>query len=581
MTPPTAWLGEAPPWLVSLPVLLPLAGAALTLIGGRRPAVQRAVSLTVLSMVVAIAAILLVVVDRHGPLVLWFGAWKEPLGIALVADRLSALMLLVSAVVTLGVLVYSIGQGMTGDERDTPLTIYHPTFLVLSAGVSNAFLSGDLFNLFVSFEMLLFASYVLLTLGGTGARIRAGTIYVVVNVVSSALFLISLAGVYAATGSLNLAQLAGRLEDVDPSVALVLQLLLLTTFAIKAAVFPLSFWLPDSYPTAPAPVTAVFAGLLTKVGVYAIIRTQTLLFPDSPLTDVLLVAALLTLLVGILGAVAQSDIKRMLSFTLVSHIGYMVFGIAVATTAGYAGAIFYVAHHITIQTTLFLVLGLVERRAGSTSVIKLGGLARLAPLLGLLFFVPAMNLAGIPPMSGFLGKVALTQAGLADGTSLALAVVVAAMLTSLLTLYAVAKAWSLAFWRTPEEAHEDAREMGLQIGRDHGDVGPSAHSYAQATVTHRDHVHIGATTVVTRDQDEIRRILDSDEIDQDLHQLSAAGVLPTRLPRTMVGATAALAVASLTLSVVAGPLFGYAQRAAQDALRPDTYVDAVLPGGSR
>ena len=188
---------------------------------------------------------------------------------------------------------------------------------------------------------------------------------------------------YAATGSLNLAQLAEPARrPARPSVSLVLQLLLLTTFSIKAAVFPLSFWLPDSYPTAPAPVTAVFAGLLTKVGVYAIIRTQTLLFPDSPLTDLLLWAALLTLVVGILGAVAQTDIKRMLSFTLVSHIGYMMFGIGLATAAGYSGAIFYVAHHITIQTTLFLVLGLVERRGGSTSLIRLGGLARLAPLLG-------------------------------------------------------------------------------------------------------------------------------------------------------------------------------------------------------
>ncbi len=268
--------------------------------------------------------------DRHGPQVLWIGAWKEPLGISLVADRLSALMLLVSAVVTLAVLVYSIGQGMTGDERETPMTIYHPTFLVLTAGVSNAFLAGDLFNLFVSFEMLLFASYVLLTLGGTGARIRAGTIYVVVTCV------------LVAVPDLHRRDLrrhrhrqprpAGRpARRAARPVSLVLQLLLLTTFAIKAAVFPLSFWLPDSYPTAPAPVTAVFAGLLTKVGVYAIIRTQTLLFPDSPLTDLLLAAALLTLIIGILGAVAQTDIKRMLSFTLVSHIGYMVFGIALAT----------------------------------------------------------------------------------------------------------------------------------------------------------------------------------------------------------------------------------------------------------
>ena len=567
-------------WLVPLPVLLPLLGAALTLMASRSPAVQRAVSTVALTAVVAVAVALVVLTDRHGTQVLWIGAWQEPLGIALVADRLSALMLLVSTVVTLGVLVYSIGQGMTGDERDTPLTIYHPTFLVLAAGVSNAFLAGDLFNLFVSFEMLLFASYVLLTLGGTGSRIRAGTIYVVVNVVSSALFLICLAAVYAATGSLNLAQLAGRLDALDPSVSLVLQLLLLTTFSIKAAVFPLSFWLPDSYPTAPAPVTAVFAGLLTKVGIYAIIRTQTLLFPDSPLTDLLLVASLLTLVIGILGAVAQSDIKRMLSFTLVSHIGYMVFGIAVGTVAGYTGAIFYVAHHITIQTALFLVLGLVERRGGSTSLLKLGGLARLAPLLGVLFFVPAMNLAGIPPMSGFLGKVALTEAGLRLGGTLPLVVVAAGMLTSLLTLYADAKAWNLAFWRTPAEAHEEARELSLAMGRADADLGDRA--YSQALVTHRDHLHIGGTTVPQRDQDEARSIVDEDdETSQSLYQLSEAHALPERLPRTMVGATAVLIALSLALTVVAGPVMGFTGRAARDVLVREGYVSAVLPDGVR
>jgi multicomponent Na+:H+ antiporter subunit D len=561
-------------WLVPLPVILPLLGAGLALILRGRPALQRAVSTTVLTCVVAVAATLVYRTDQDGPQVLWIGAWKEPLGICLVADRLSSLMVLVSAVVTLAVLVYSIGQGMTGDERETPtpLTIYHPTFLVLAAGVSNAFLAGDLFNLFVSFEMLLFASYVLLTLGGTAARIRAGTIYVVVNVLSSSLFLISIAAVYSATGSLNLAQLAGRINELPASLALVLQLLLLTTFSIKAAVFPLSFWLPDSYPTAPAPVTAVFAGLLTKVGIYAIIRTQTLLFPDSPLTDLLLGAALLTLVMGILGAVAQSDIKRMLSFTLVSHIGYMMFGIAVGTRAGYSGAIFYVAHHITIQTTLFLVLGLVERRAGSTSLIKLGGLARLAPLLGILFFVPAMNLAGIPPMSGFLGKVALTDAGLQLGTPLAYAVVAAGMATSLLTLYAVAKAWNLAFWRTPEEAHAMARELsGLDPTSGTPDV-----------VRHGDHVHVGVATFDRRAQDEARRIVDEDDVvNQDLYQLTQQGALPTRPPRTMVVATGSLVALSLGLTVVAGPMFGYTGRAAQDLLHRDYYISSVLPGGSR
>jgi len=556
--------------LVPLPVLLPLLGAGLTLMLSRRPTLQRGVSIVALTSVVVVAAILVYETDQHGPQVLWIGAWKEPLGITLVADRLSALMLLVSALVTLAVLVYSIGQGMTGSERDTPMTIYHPTFLVLSAGVSNAFLAGDLFNLFVSFEMLLFASYVLLTLGGTAARIRAGTIYVVVNVVSSSLFLISLAAVYSATGSLNLAQLSGRLATLPAELALVLQLLLLITFSIKAAVFPLSFWLPDSYPTAPAPVTAVFAGLLTKVGVYAIIRTQTLLFPDSPLTDLLLVAALLTLVIGILGAVAQTEIKRMLSFTLVSHIGYMLFGIGLGTVVGYAGAIFYVAHHITIQTTLFLVLGLVERRAGSTSLIRLGGLARFAPVLAMLYFVPAMNLAGIPPMSGFLGKVALTDAGIEVGTPLAYAVVAAGMVTSLLTLYAVAKAWNLAFWRTPEEAHSMALELTGENPRPgHGPV-----------LERRDHIHIGTATFGGRDRDEARRIVDEDDgTSQDLWQLIREDTLPSRLPRTMVGATVGLVALSLAYTVVAGGLLGYAERAAEDLLDPGVYIGAVLPGG--
>src|SRR3712207_2747165 len=224
------------------------------------------------------------------------------------------------------------------------------------------------------------------------------------------------------------------------------QSMLLIAFCIKAAVFPLSAWLPDSYPTAPAPVTAVFAGLLTKVGVYAIIRTQTLLFPTGVLDPVLMWAALATMLIGILGAVAQTDIRRILSFTLVSHIGYMVFGIALASTAGLAGAIFYVVHHIAIQTTLFLVAGLVERQGGSTAVDRLGGLATVSPLLAILYFVPAMNLAGIPPFSGFIGKLGLLEAGISDGGWLPVVLVAGGAVTSLLTLLAISRVWNRAVW---------------------------------------------------------------------------------------------------------------------------------------
>jgi multicomponent Na+:H+ antiporter subunit D len=526
--------------LVPMPVLLPLLGAALTLAFRRSPRLQRGVSIAVLAAVVAVAAVLVWQTDVNGPQVLWLGAWQEPLGISLVADRLSALMLLVSAIVTLLVLVFAIGQGQADSddetESETPLTIFHPTYLVLAAGVSNAFLAGDLFNLFVGFEILLFSSYVLITLGGAAARIHAGTTYVVVSLLSSALFLVGIAAVYAATGTVNLAQLAIRIGDLSPGVALVLQLSLLTAFAIKAAVFPMSAWLPDSYPTAPAPVTAVFAGLLTKVGVYAIIRTQTLLFPDSPLQGLLMWAALLTMVIGILGAVSQSGLKRILSFTLVSHIGYMIFGIALATPQGTAGAIFYVAHHITIQTALFLITGLVERLGGTTSLDRLGGLAVASPVLATLFFVSAMNLSGIPPLSGFLAKVGLLDAGISVGTPLAWLLVVGGIVTSLLTLYALAKVWSQAFWRTLADAPRST-EMAAALQDGTLDVEPATDPASAVLVD----------------------------------------ASPRALPRTMLGATAAMTLVGLLITVVAGPLFAYTQRAASDLMSRDPYITSVLP----
>ncbi|MDD9348717.1 MULTISPECIES: Na+/H+ antiporter subunit D [unclassified Mumia] len=521
-------------FLIPLPVVLALFGAGLCLALGQNARAQRVISFVVLSAIVVIAATLLWAADRDGPQVVYVGGWPARMGIVLVADRLSALLLLVSAIVTLSVLAYSVGQGIIEFGRETPLSVFYPTYLVLVAGVSNAFLSGDLFNLYVGFEVLLAASYVLITLGGTGPRVRAGTTYVVVSVLSSMLFLIAIAGVYAATGTVNMADLAVKLQQVPEGVRIVLQLMLLTAFAIKAAVFPLSAWLPDSYPTAPAPVTAVFAGLLTKVGVYAIMRVQTLLFPDSPLSDLLLWAALLTMLIGILGAIAQSDIKRMLSFTLVSHIGYMVFGVAIASDLGLAGAIFYIVHHITIQTTLFLVTGLIEIRGGSTSLEHLGGLAKAAPVLALMFFLPAMNLSGIPPFSGFLGKVALVQAGVDRAGWLAYLVVAASIVTSLLTLYAIAKTWNRAFWRPRAEEPDDVGEWVPSTGTKSGEPW-------------------GDTVTVTS----VRS-----------------------LPRAMVAPTLTLVALGTALTLVAGPLFGITERAASELRDRTPYIQTVLDDGS-
>ncbi|WP_040161301.1 Na+/H+ antiporter subunit D [Nigerium massiliense] len=502
--------------LLPLPILLPMLGAALNLILSHRPRAQRVVSIVSLLGVVIVAGTLMWQSYHRGVQTLWVGAWPRGMGIALVADGVSSLMLTVAALVTLGVLIYSTGQDAEEVRRATPVSIFHPTFLLLCAGVSNAFLAGDLFNLFVGFEILLFASYVLLTMGGTGSRIRAGSIYVVVNLLSSNLFLVGIANIYAATGTVNLAQLSQRLPLLPDNVQAGLQFLLLIVFSLKAAVFPLQAWLPDSYPTAPAPVTAVFAGLLTKVGVYAIMRTQTVLFPGRPLTDLLLWVALATMIVGILGAIAQSEIKRLLSFTLVSHIGYMIFGVALATISGMAAAIFYTVHHITIQATLFLVAGLIRRVGGSTSLERIQGLAKVSPLLGALFLVPAMNLAGIPPFSGFIGKLGLLTAGAETGTPLAWAVVAGSVVTSLLTLYAVAKVWNRGFWGEPQ----------------------------------------------------IVEVEDDDEPDEHEGKL---------LPPVMVGAAIGLICLSLAFTVFAGPLYAYCTLAAEHMFGPQ-YVQAVLNG---
>ena len=518
--------------LVPLPVVLPLIGAGLTVVAGRHTHLQRAVTALVLGSVVVINALLLAVAARGDRLVLGVGGWHPVDGIVLVVDRLSAVMLLVSAVVTFAVMLYAIGEGRASDDVEdggAPLPIFHPTLLVLSAGVATTFLSGDLFHIYVGFEMLLFASFVLLTLGGTDSRVRAGANYVVVNLLSSLVFLLAIGLVYAATGTVDLAQLAGRLDNLDPRTAFLLQGILLVGFCIKAAVFPMSGWLPDSYPTAPAPVTAVFAGLLTKVGVYSLIRTQTLLFPDGRYDTVLMWAALLTMLVGILGAVAQDDIKRLLSFTLVSHIGYLVFGIAVGNETGLSAAIFYAAHHITIQTCLFLVTGLIEVRGGSTSLSHLGGFLRMAPGLALLFFVPALNLAGIPPLSGFLGKVGLLQAGAAAGTVEGYALLGGSLVTSLLTLYATSRVWGRAFWRTPRAATTD--ETGNPV----------------------------------------------DVTGEEAERLVASRALPggILLP------TAVLVAISCLFSVVAGPLFRYTDAAAAQLADRPGYVTDVLGMGGR
>jgi multicomponent Na+:H+ antiporter subunit D len=504
--------------LITLPVLLPILGAALTVVGGRSAVLQRVVGIVVLAAVAVLAAVLLVAADTGGPVVAELGGWAAPIGIALVADRLSALLLLVSSLVTLAVLVYAIDQRIADYGRGTASTTFHPMYLMLSAGVSLAYLTGDLFTLFVAFEIMLTASYVLISRRTGATRIRAGMTYVTVSLMSSLLFLTAIAMIYAATGTVNLADLSEHVGVLPAGLRTVLGLMLLVVFGIKAAVVPLHFWLPDSYPNAPGPVAALFAGLLTKVGFYALLRTQTLLFPGDTPQWLLLGLAVATMLVGTLGALAQNDLNRLLSFLLVGHIGFMLFGLGVFDAAGVAGAALYAAHHITVLATLFLVSGLITRRTGTVALDRMGGLLRTAPGLAVLFAIPALTLAGLPPTAGFVAKLALLEAGAAAGpwpTAVAGVVVLA----SLLTLVALVRVWVGVFWGEPKPPLPD------------------------------------------------------DDPDDEVVVGTARSSPP------MYVATAGLVVASLAIAVFAGPLTEVTGRAGADLLDREPYRAAVLGQG--
>ena len=535
-----------PAQFAPLAVLIPFLGAALNFIIVHRNRLQRGVTVGAMVLTLILNAFMLANVWNQGPQVVHLGDWAAPYGIVMVVDQLSALMLVVSVVVSLAVLIYAVSEGVASGDDEGPISIFYPTFLLLVAGVSHAFLAGDLFNLYVGFEILLTASYVLLTMGGTAQRIRAGVTYVVVSVISSILLLISLGMIYGATATVNMADLSVKLADLPQGTQMQLHLMLLIAFGVKAAIFPLSFWLPDSYPTASAPVTAVFAGLLTKVGVYSIIRTETLLFPGTQIKDLLMWVALLTMIVGILGALAQIDIKRMLSFTLISHIGYMIFGIALGTQAALAAVVYYIAHHIVIQTSLFLVAGLIERRGGSTNVDRLAGMLKISPLLGVLYMIPALNLGGIPPFSGFLGKVALLEAGVEAGTWLSYLLVGVSVFVSLLTLMALIRVWNRVFLRNVDDAE-----------------------YPDPVLR--------ATTA------EGRRPRTSRAVAGKSGSRFSGRSPVVLLPGTMVGATTALVAVGVALTVFAGPLFDLADNASENLNNPDRYVNAVLapvgPGG--
>jgi len=422
----------------TLPIVIPLVAAAAALLTYRSVTAQRVIGIIASAAVAMVALWLVFTVDDGGTIVVSVGEWVPPLGIALVADRLAVLLLLTAAIALLAVLLYAVSQG----ETDHDFRGFHAVYQMLAAGVGLALLTGDLFTLFVAFEIMLTASYVLMTHRADGEETRSTLTYVVIGLVASALLLTAIAITYAVAGTVNLADLSTKLDEVPDGLRAGLGWLLFLVFGIKAAIFPLFFWLPDSYPLAPTPVTALFAGLLTKIGVYAIVRTQVLLFPsDGPATFMLVIAGL-TMVVGVLGAIAQKDIKRILSFHIVSQIGYMIMGLAFFTVAGIAAAIVFIVHQIIIKASLFLVGGMVEESEGTGAIDAVSGVARRTPLIGVLFLPAALSLAGFPPLSGFVGKLALVEAGVDIE---AWGIVAVSLFASVLTLFSMTKIWGGVF----------------------------------------------------------------------------------------------------------------------------------------
>jgi multicomponent Na+:H+ antiporter subunit D len=429
--------------LLLLPILVPFVTAILCIFLWRKTGIQRILSLLGAACLLISAVVLDSAVWHLGIQSTQLGNWPAPFGITVVCDLFSAVMVTLAAIVGLTVMVFSLE---TIDEKRESFG-YYPLLNILLMGICGAFLTGDIFNLYVWFEVMLIASFVLLELGGERAQLEGAVKYVTLNLMSSALFLTGVAILYGISGSLNMAEISVRLSrGADPGLVNAVAVMFFLAFGIKAAAFPLFFWLPASYHTPPSPVSAFFGGLLTKVGVYALIRVFTLMFIQEPLHihKVILICGGFTMLTGVLGAMSQMDFRRLLSFHIISQVGYMLMGLGLFTHLALTGTVFFMAHNIVAKTNLFFVSGITYRLKGTYDLKRLGGIYTSYPLLSLLFFISAFALAGIPPLSGFWAKFILIKAGIVEKNFIIAAV---ALVVSLFTLYSMTKIWNEVFWK--------------------------------------------------------------------------------------------------------------------------------------
>jgi len=439
--------------LLVLPVILPMITGVLALLARNALGVQRGISLVGTIALVGVSGVILARVVTDGIQASQMGDWPAPFGITVVVDPLSAGLLFMGSIAALGIAIYA----LRGIDMERKRFGFHTLFQIQLMGINGAFITGDLFNMYVWYEVLLISSFVLLVLGNEERQLDGAVKYVGINLIASAAFLVAIALTYGMTGTLNLADLVGSMQNIRGSgLEAMMACLFLIGFGLKTAIFPLYFWLPASYHTPPAAIGAIFAGLLTKVGAYSLIRIFTLLFPDpiGYTQTVLLALAAATMVVGVVGALVEKEVQRLLAFLVISAMGYVVMGLGFFTTLGLLGAVFYLLQDVPVKATLFLIGGLMERETQTRTIDEMGGLYWHRPVLALSFIVPAFSLAGFPPFPGFWGKLTLVQAGLEAGQY---ALVVVALVVGLLTLLAVAQLWAKAFWAPAQHA-----EMPLQ-----------------------------------------------------------------------------------------------------------------------
>lgn len=424
-----------------LPIIIPLLTGMMMIFFRRHVRLQQWLIVISMLLTMGISISIIQRISHQGILVLDVGGWQAPYGISLVGDMLSALLVLVATFISLICTLFAFGS----TDNDHKVNFLYPYILLLLCGVNGSFLTGDIFNLFVFFEVMLISSYVLLALGGKKIQLRESIKYVIINVISSTLFVIAIAYLYSITGTLNMAHLSERVATIGQDGLLTtVSLLFLTVFALKSGLF-LFFWLPSSYSAPPPAIAALFAALLTKVGIYAIMRTFTLIFYHQPeiTHTIILCMAAITMILGALGAISHWQIKKILAYNVVVAVGFILFGVGMATLDSLTGALFYLLNDMLAKALIFILGGAIISIFGTDKLRNFSGLILFRPSLGWLFFIAALALAGVPPLSGFVGKVIILKEGIHEGH---LIMSVIGIITSLLVLYSVMKIFIHSFW---------------------------------------------------------------------------------------------------------------------------------------